>query len=279
MKHTHLNFGTAGIPLSTAERTTIEGIQQVKKLGLDALELEFVHSVYVNASTAATIKQTVTKHDIFISSHSPYYLNLNAAEPAKLKRSIQLLSHSAIMTAACGGLSTAFHPAFYLKKTSKETYITVKKALQEVIALVQAAGHTIWIRPELTGKPTQFGNIQEIIQLSQELDMVLPCIDYAHYHARTGGKGNNTPEAFRKLLDDLEQGLGKTILNNMHIQIAGVTYTDKGERSHTNLTDSDLHWKEILQTWKDYNIKGVVIAETPNIEGDALLLKKTYHKL
>ncbi|MDO8628224.1 MAG: TIM barrel protein, partial [Nanoarchaeota archaeon] len=203
MNITNLNFGTAGIPHSTPERNTIEGIKHVKHLGLNAMELEFVHSVHVNPTTAPLIKKIATDNNILISSHSPYYLNLNAAEPEKLKRSINLLAHSAIMTAQCGGLSTAFHPAFYLKKTPQETYITVKKALQEVIAIVKAAGQKIWIRPELTGKPTQFGNVQEIIRLSQELDLVLPCIDYAHYHARTGGKGNNTLEAFQNLLNEL----------------------------------------------------------------------------
>ena len=42
-----LNFGTAGIPASTVGNT-IQGIIDVKKLGLDAMELEFVHSINIS---------------------------------------------------------------------------------------------------------------------------------------------------------------------------------------------------------------------------------------
>ncbi|HLD12707.1 MAG TPA: TIM barrel protein [Candidatus Nanoarchaeia archaeon] len=272
-----LRFGPGGIPNTTTPRTTIDGIKEIKKLGLTAMELEFVHSVFIKEEQTATIKKLAHHLDIQLSSHSPYYLNLNAAEPAKLTRSIQLLSHSAIITGLSGGTNTAFHTAFYLGQPPAQAYTKVKKALQEVVKNVKAAGVKLWLRPELTGKKTQLGNVQEIIKLSQDIDMVLPCIDYAHYHAREGG-GNNDLAAFRKPLDDLERGLGKTILNNMHIQIAGVNYTEKGERNHTNLEESDLNWKDIIKTWKEYKLKGVVIAETPNLEQDALLLQKTYQQ-
>ena len=274
-----LLFGTAGIPLSTEPRNTVNGITQVKTLGLDAMELEFVHSVFLKKEQTLAVKAHAEKEGISLSSHSPYYLNLNAQDPKRLNASIKLLSTSAIITGLCGGISTAFHPAFYMGQDQKKVYQNVKNALQKVVEHVKEAGVKIWVRPELTGKPTQFGDVHEIIQLSQELEGVLPCIDYAHFHARVGGKGRNSYAAFRQLLIDLEKGLGKTILHNMHIQIAGVNYTEKGERNHTNLEENDLKWKDIVMTWKEFNIKGVVIAETPNIEGDALLLKKTFEKI
>ncbi|HLC55082.1 MAG TPA: TIM barrel protein [Candidatus Nanoarchaeia archaeon] len=273
-----LLFGTAGIPHSTEQRNTVNGITQVKNLGLDAMELEFVHSVFVKKEQSSAIKSHAEKEGIVLSSHSPYYLNLNAQDAKKLSMSVHLLANSAIITGLCGGVSIAFHPAFYMKQDAKRVYATVKEQLKKVVNKVKEAGVKIWIRPELTGKPTQFGDLHEIIQLSQEIDMVMPCIDYAHYHARVGGKGRNSYDAFRELLVQLEKGLGKAILNDMHIQIAGVNYTEKGERSHTNLQESDLKWREIVKTWKEFNIKGIVIAETPNIEGDALLLKKEFEK-
>ena len=62
----------------------------------------------------------------------------------------------------------------------------------------------------------------------------------------------------------------------MHIQIAGIEYTEAGERRHINLEDSDLNFLDLIESWKDFNIKGVVISESPNIEGDALMLKRLY---
>jgi len=74
----------------------------------------------------------------------------------------------------------------------------------------------------------------------------------------------------------MEKELGREALHNMHIQVAGIEYTKAGERRHLNLQESDLNFPALVQSWKDYKIKGVVISESPNIEGDAILLKKIY---
>ncbi|MEK6937589.1 MAG: TIM barrel protein, partial [Nanoarchaeota archaeon] len=131
--------------------------------------------------------------------------------------------------------------------------------------------------PETTGKPTQWGDLKEILRLSQELEQVLPCIDFSHLHARTGGK-NNTYEEFRQMLVEVEKAKGREALNNMHIHVSGINYTAKGERNHLNLQESDLNYKDLIKAWKEFKIKGVVISESPNIEGDALLMKEEWDK-
>jgi deoxyribonuclease-4 len=35
----------------------------------------------------------------------------------------------------------------------------------------------------------------------------------------------------------------------------------------------------LLQALKDFRVKGLVISESPDNEGDAIILKKTYHSL
>ena len=65
----------------------------------------------------------------------------------------------------------------------------------------------------------------------------------------------------------------------MHIHISGIEYSPKGERRHTTLLESDINYHELVKSWKDYRIRGVVISESPNIEFDALLLKKIYELL
>jgi len=44
-----LRFGTAGIPLSTEEPNTLNGVRRVRELGLDSMELEFVRSFRTNS--------------------------------------------------------------------------------------------------------------------------------------------------------------------------------------------------------------------------------------
>ena len=268
-----LLFGTAGIPHGAKGLGTIEGISEVRKLGLDALELEFVRSVNVSESKAPEVAKAAKENNITLTSHGQYYINLNAAEKEKLEASKQRLLKAADIANMCGAASVAFHPGFYLKSAKEEAYKNVKAAIKEVVDKLKQSGNKILVRPETTGKHSQFGNLNEVLKLASELEQVLPCIDYAHMRAR---ENKNSYNEFKEILTAVEKTLGKDGLDNMHIQVAGVNFSGKGELNHLNLKDSDLKHEEMVETWKEFRIKGVVISESPNIEGDALLLKSVY---
>jgi len=273
-----LLFGTAGIPLSTNPRTTADGIMHVRKLGLSAMELEFVHSVNITKEKAPEIKKTAEENNVVLTCHAPYFINLNSLEKEKITASIGRILNSARILNLCGGYSVCFHAGFYMGQNPKNVYDTIKRNLKEISSTLKKEGSNIWIRPETTGKETQFGNVDEILQLSQELDNVMPCVDFAHFHARTNGK-YNTYKEFAGILENIEKKLGKEGLENMHIHITGIAYGEKGEKHHLTLKESDLKYMELLKALKDFKVKGVVVSESPNIEEDALLMQKVYGKL
>jgi len=271
-----LFFGTAGIPRNTLDRSTLNAIPHVKSLGLDSMELEFVHSVNISENLAVQIKQAKEKHGVELTAHAPYYINLNAQENEKVIASKQRIIKTAKISALCGAWSICFHPAYYLKQEKELVYQKVKRELKDIVSRLKDQSISIWVRPESTGKRTQFGDINEVIKLSQDVEQVLPCIDFAHLHARSNGKFN-TSEEWTGVLDKIEQDLGRFALDNMHIHLSGINYSDKGELNHLNLLDSDLNFKGLLRVWKDFKIKGIVVCESPNNEQDAILLKTFYN--
>ncbi len=273
-----LVFGTAGIPLSAEPRTTIDGISHVRKLGLGAMELEFVRNIHITKEKAPEIKKTAGQSNIVLTCHAPYFINLNSLEKAKIKASIGRILSSARIADLCGGYSVCFHAGFYMKQEPKKAYETIKRNLKEIVSSLKKENNNIWIRPETTGKETQFGNIDEILQLSQELDNVMPCVDFAHFHARTNGR-YNTYNEFAGILEVIEKKLGRKGLDNMHMHITGIAYGPKGEKRHLNLEESDLKYRELVKALKDFKVKGVAISESPNIEGDALLVQKAYGEM
>lgn len=273
-----LRFGTAGIPLSTEPRNTENGVAHVRTLGLDGMEMEFVHSVNVSEDKAPTIKDVAKKNDVTLTAHGSYYINLNAIEKPKYYASINRVLATARRCWECGGFSMVFHAAFYLKQEPKAVYSRVQQALQEITTTLRDEGNTIWVRPETTGKPTQFGDIDEVLQLSADVEGVMPCIDFSHLHARTNG-AYNTRDEFVDVMTKVEDTLGKEGLHNMHIHLSGIAYGPKGEKNHLPLQESDMNYKELLQVWKEFKARGVVVCESPNIEQDALLLQKTFDGL
>jgi deoxyribonuclease-4 len=273
-----LLFGTGGVPFSAECRSTEAGIERIAELGLGCMEVEFVQGVKMSPEVAVAVGELAARNKIVLTAHGPYAINLNAVEPQKVHMSKERILQTARIAALFGARSITFHAAFYLKDTPAETYVTVKKQLQQVVNILQKEGNKVTISPEVTGKPSQFGTLEELLQLSSEMEGVLPCIDFSHWHARTG-KANSYRE-FLAILDQVERKLGRRGLDNMHIHLSGIAYGNKGEIKHLMLPDSDLRYAELLKALKERRAKGVIICESvPYIENDALLLQQIYQAL
>lgn len=273
-----LLFGTAGIPNKTNPRTYENAFSDLLEMKLGCMEMEFVRGVNMNAKTMPVVKQHSQDKNLVLTAHGPYFINLASPETDKVEASIKRILDTARVTHACGGYSATFHAAFYMGQDKKTVYNLVKSRMSEIIDTLKSENIIIWVRPELTGKESQWGDLDELIQLSNDIEMVLPVIDFAHLHARTGGKWN-TYEEFARVFERLGKEIGQHALENFHAHIAGIEYTAKGEKKHLMLDESDLNYKDLMKAFKDFNVKGTVICESPDMETDAMLLQKTYESL
>jgi len=276
---TKLHFGTAGIPNSTPRKTTPNGVKMVAELGLDAMEIEFVRGVKMSDETAAEVKALASQLGVLLTVHAPYYINLNSAEEAKVEASVNRILESARVGFKAGAWSVVFHSGYYGESSAEEAYGRVKQAVKSVVKILKDEGIDMWVRPELMGGVKEVGSLEEVTKLAEEIgENVLPCIDFAHLHARTVGK-YNTYEEFKEVLEFIEKRLGKTALENMHIHISGIEYGNKGEIKHLNLKESDFNYQNLAKTLKEFKVRGVVISESPNLEEDATLFKQTYENI
>lgn len=273
-----LYFGTAGVPLSSKDRSTLGGVKEVSRLGLDSMEMEFVRGVRMSVDSAREVRKVAEDLGVVLTAHGPYYINLLSPEESKVEASINRIVDTARIAYEAGGFSITFHAAYYGKLSKEEAFRVVKERLKRVMKILSDEGIKIWVRPETTGKETQFGTLDELIKLSEEIEGILPCVDFAHIHARSKGKFNTYKE-FCEALEKLEDKLGREALDNMHIHFSGIDYGEKGERKHLNLEESDFNYRDLLKTLKDFNVKGVAISESPNIEGDAILTKKLWSSI
>jgi len=272
-----LLFGPAGVPHASKERSTAGGIKTVKELGLDAMEVQFVRGVKMGEETARNVGMVAESLGVVLSVHAPYYINLNAGEEKKIQDSIDRLIASSRIGNIFNARNIVFHPGYYLKSSKERAYQRIKEGIMRVLEYIEQHSLNVVLRPETTGKPTQFGELDELLQLSSELDNVLPCVDFSHIHARY--RRYNSYEEFCEILEKIEKTLGKEALKDMHMHVSGIDYGLKGEKSHLNLNESDFRYKELLKALKDFGVEGILICESPNLEEDALMLKKEYEFL
>ena len=269
-----LYFLTAGVPLRAGTKGYEKGFEILDEMGLDGLELEFVRGVRISDKSREAVSATKK----IITAHAPFYVNLNAREEEKVDASVQRIIETAMVTNELGGYSITFHAGFYLGQEAEFVYNQIKKQIGIITSELAKVGNKIWIRPETTGKATQWGDLEEIVRLSKEFDTVLPCVDFSHLHARYNGI-SNTYDEFCAIFDKIGNELGQVAIDNFHAHIAGIEYGAKGEKKHLNLEESDFNYKDLLKAFKAFNVKGAVICESPNIEDDAKLLKDYYMSL
>lgn len=269
-----LLFGISGLPIGSRIKgiNYASGIEYVKSIGLDAMELLFVRAVNVTDKNKDIILKAKLENDCYLSAHGSYYINLNADEDQMQEQSLKRIIEAAEGLSKVKGRSLIFHPGYYLKDSSKETYDTIKRNL------LKLPRKDVDYRLETTGKGTQFGTLEELVSLCKEISICKLCIDFSHIHARGNGCLKSYDD-FAKILQYVYDELGRQALDDLHIHMGGINYNEKGEKNHLPLLQSDFNYVECLKAIKDFDVKGCVILEGPLVEKDALLLKHTYMNL
>ncbi|GAB4012057.1 MAG: deoxyribonuclease IV [Bdellovibrio sp.] len=275
MRFERLLFGTAGVPNSTLKKNNpIEGVRRIHELGLDCMQLEFAHGVRMKEEVSSGLRKVSYELDIPLTSHGPYYINLNAREQDKIDSSVERIIQTAKISDLCGAESMTFHAAFYMKDSPYDVFDLVEKSLSIIEERLGRLDIEIELRPELTGKTSQFGSLEELISLSRSINSCSPCMDFSHLFARTGQF--NTEEEFTEVLTLLQNELGRNAIDNMHIHVSGIATNSKGDLKHLNIDDSSFDWKALLRALKNVDAKGYVICNSPNLEVDAKKMKDYY---
>jgi len=253
-----LKIGIAGTP----GETTLEGLELIPKLGLEAMEVEFTHGVLMNNTMAKRIGE---KSKIHLSAHGPYYINLNSKEAKKIAESEQRILKSAERAHYMHADPVVFHPGFYSGKTPEKAYGVMRQELDDLVQTMNADEWSdVRLAPETTGKKSQFGSFEELVDLCCDVEGLWFTLDWAHVWARDQGKVK-----FETVLDKIVSSLGKKFLKKMHMHFAGVEFTKAGEKRHLLLEDSKFPWKNMVQCIKEYKIQGTLICESPDPVADA----------
>jgi len=272
-----LRFGTSGIPLSSPRPRTVDGIRRARELGLDHLEMAWVNGVRMSDATADAIASAAREHDVSLTAHAPYYVNLCGA-PEIVARSRARLEEAGRLGARCGARSFCFHAGFYRGLAADQAARRVQAELERVTAALRRQRHAIDVRAELTGKATQVGSLDEVLAWSAAVPGVLPCVDFSHRYARELGKHNRYDD-FAATLAAIETRLGRPALDRLHVHISGIEYGPGGERRHQPLRRTKFRWRELLRALKDQRVGGWVVCESPEMENDALLLQRAYRRM
>jgi len=273
-------FGTVGSPSGTPKKPggSVGAIEFSKSIGLDTLELGWVQSVRVTEATCAAIKSTSEVHGVALSVHAPYFINLNANDE-EWPKSRKRLMDAAHYGCLAGATDIIFHPGSYFTNEPLEVLKIAIPRLQGCVDELKTNGDMVTLRPETMGKSAMLGSLEDAVAMSKAIDMVQPCLDFAHLHARPGDGTMNTYDEWSRLLDFYGRELGEKAFKHLHIHLSGIEYGPKGEKNHLKLADADLDMNALFKALNKFGCAGRIMCESPIMEEDALVMKQTWMKV
>lgn len=272
-----VRFGTSGVPRSLETGTHLDGMAEVHRLGLQAMELAFVHRVNIKPAQAPEVRDLARRLDVGLSAHASYYINLNSPDPSKVRASRQRLLSAARVGWMCGADSVVFHAGWRHDDTREHAYSAIRDQVSEIGSMLREEGVGIRLLPETTGKVAQFGDLDELLRLAQDVPGIEPCIDFAHLHARDGG--TNTEGEFERVLLDVRSAVGADALRRLHVHVSGIDYGPRGELRHLPLLESDFNYVGLLRVMAAMGVAGRVICESPVNHEDAVRLARVWHEV
>lgn len=271
-------FGPAGSPIDY-KGAAYKAPKYISQEGLDSYEYQSPYGVRIGEKAATTLKEESEKHDIIVSMHAPYYINLCAKEEEKLQKTIGHLVSAARAGEWMGAYRLVFHPGAYLNRKPEKAMEISKNTVNRLFEELEAEGiEDFTFAPETTGKRTQQGNVSEVVELCASFDHFEPTIDFAHVHAR--GRGFlEKKEDYNCIFSTIEDNLD---INILHCHFTTIEYASHGEVKHHTLDESDEYGpdiKDLLSNLIDNGWKANIICETPLRDVDAIKMKKIYEEM
>ena len=279
-----IKFGPSGTDEAFAAAGlshTIEVPGFIRDNGLDIFEYSFGRGVRITRETAEKIGAEFRAKEVGISVHAPYYINFAGEDPIKLRATFDYLFASLDALKYFGGTRAVFHPGSPLKSERREAMDRLLRAMNLFMQEFYDKGYADrYVCAETMGKINQLGDVDEIIEIVNIADNILPCVDFGHLNARTYGS-LKTKEDYRKVLDRLMEGVGEEKVRKMHVHFSKIEYGKGGEVRHLTFADTEYgpEFEPLAELLCEYKLEPWILSESAGTQSaDAKTMKNLYYK-
>jgi deoxyribonuclease-4 len=220
------------------------------------------------------------KSDVLLSLHGSYYVNL-CGKKEVVEASKRRLVACATAAQWMDAYVVVFHMGFYGRLEKSYAFRNCVTALKDIVATMNSLGiQNVKLGPETMGRVFQVGSLDEILTICEEVEQTQLAIDWSHLHARHQGRFRKVDD-FRAVVEEVERRLGSEAARNMHCHFSKIEYTDKGERRH-HVLDAARYgpdFKMLAEVIADFNMRPVMICETPLLDVDAVKMRDTLREV
>ena len=278
-----ITFGPGGNSISFGKRKFPEDLPEyLSDLGLNGYEIECGRGVRISENTVAKLPKIAEENGIYLTLHAPYFISLSGVVEETRLKSVDYILQSARAAKAVGARKIVVHSGSCSKISREEAVELAKDTLKRAQkALDDENLSEMIICPETMGKINQLGTLEEVLELCTVDERFLPTVDFGHLNARTLG-GIKTRGDYAKMLDLIEDKLGRERASNMHVHFSKIMYTSGGEKVHLTFAD-EIYGPDFEPLMEEIYKRGLqpsIICESDGTQAeDAAQMKRYFEKL
>jgi len=293
-----LRIGVGGYPPAYNEtpfrNNRMRIFEWLRSIDINAFEAMMTYGPRTPVQTCQTMRQLSHEYDVKVSVHAAYYIVLTSSEKDKVTRSLDMLKKTFELADIMGADTIVLHPGSLYKKTSEDVSEILGNNVSDFFSQIGKTNIGLFL--ETAGKKAQFGSVEEILSVTNQIDGVYPCIDFGHVHARSGGL-LSADDAIDEIFTILANNGVFTDGSRVHFHYTPIHYGAKGEIQHRKIddvyteqdamvsSDSDQagqlympRYNRIIDNIVKLNISATIISETHNSQDKGALAMRAYYK-
>ncbi len=212
--------------------------------------------------------------DVSVSLHTPNYIDLGSNNELT-DICINSIRHAGIIVNALQGDIVVTSLGLYNGLLPREE---IDDNIYGNVAAIMDWWDEVGLKPklgvEITGQQEVFGSLDQILDICNEFDNVVPVVNFPHYHSRTEGSLLN-PDDFNELID----AVMPYCKGHLHGHFAGVEHMDGNELRLTPIKKGDLKFEALAESLAEIRPNATIISSSPLLEHDAMYMRIIYERV
>ena len=283
-----IRFGPSGNDVLFYEQGNKSSIQApawLAAMGLSAYEVNFGRGINMGDKMAQELGEQARAHNISVSFHAPYYINLASPEPDAIKKSYayieKCLNVAKIVNASDGANRVVIHIGSQCDLPRDTATQNCKKNLLWVVQELTRKGFDNFLLCiETMGRYKAIGTYREICEICKIDSRIIPTLDFGHINCVAQGELQRDPNRMREIVEYCINEIGREKMERVHIHFSAIEYTANGEHKHSTLDNPKwaFTFEPLARVIKEKNLSPIIICESQgNMAQDAKKLMNSYN--
>ncbi|MEA4977014.1 MAG: TIM barrel protein [Methanomassiliicoccaceae archaeon] len=224
-------------------------------------------SITNNFGSLYNTGEIAKRMDVSMSIHTPYYMDLGSETPLA-EMCMDSIRHAGLILNALGGDTVVTSLGLYNGASKEETESRIFDNVEAIMGWWQEENLKPRLGIEVTGHQETFGSLDQILDMCDNIEGIVPVINFPHHHSRTGG-------SLKEIKDfiDLIEKVEPYCKGGIYSQFSGVEHADGEEKKYTPIKKGDLKFETLADALTEVRPEITVISCSPLLEHDAMYMR------